>query len=104
VRGESAALLLMETPPAALPLEVGAKDALSVVLDPGSTVTGGAANPLMLKPLPEALAATIVKAAFPEFVKTMFCVELLPTSTLPKLQLAGLGVSWGVTVLAAPLT
>ena len=94
VRGEPMALLLIETLPVALPAEAGANCALSVVLNPELTVIGRA-NPLMLKPLPEALTAVIVKAAFPEFVRMMFCVELLPTWTLPKLQLAGLSVSCG---------
>ena len=74
----------MDRLPVAVPAELGAKRTLSVALDPGWRAVG-TANPLMLKPAPETLAAVIVNAAFPEFVRITCWVELLPTLTLPKL-------------------
>ncbi len=47
----------------------------------------------MLNPVPEAAAEVMFSAAFPEFVKVMFCEELPPTFTLPKLTLDELTVS-----------
>ena len=80
--------------PEALPADVGANLAVRVAVDPGLTLTGKV-NPLALKPVPEAVAAEMVSAAFPEFVSVMFCVALLPTFTFPKLTLVGLMVSCG---------
>ena len=94
VSGDPGALLVMEMFPEALPATVGANFAISVALSPGLMVTG-TANPLILKPDPDAVAAEIVRAAFPEFVRVMFCVALLPTVTLPKLTFDGLIVSCG---------
>ena len=92
VAGEPGVLLVMEMLPVALPLAVGANLAVSVVAAPGLTVAG-TVRPLILKPAPEALAAEIVNVAFPEFVRVILCVALLPTLTLPKATLAGLIVS-----------
>ena len=94
VAGAPGALLAMEMLPEALPVTVGANVAISVVLSPGLTVTG-TVNPLMLKPDPDAVPDEIVRAAFPELVKVMLCVALLPTVTLPKLTLDGPIVSCG---------
>ncbi len=49
--------------------------------------------PVMLNPVPEALAAEIVTLAVPELLNVKVCVPLLPTSTFPKLKLEGLAVS-----------
>src|SRR3989442_6026140 len=57
--------------------------------------------PLMVNPVPEALAAEMVTLAVPEFVNVTVCDPLLPTSTLPKLTLAGLGVSCPCTPVPA---
>jgi len=92
VRGEPGALLVMETLPLALPAVVGENVALKEVLCPGLRVSG-AVMPLMVNPVPDALAAEMVTLAVPEFVNVTVCDPLLPTSTLPKLTLAGLGVS-----------
>src|SRR5712692_2720373 len=99
-RGEPGALLLIETLPLALPTVVGEYVALNEVLCPGLRVSG-TVMPLMGNPVPEALAAEIVTLAVPEFVNVTVCDPLLPTSTLPKLTLAGLGVSCPCT--PAPL-
>ncbi len=54
--GEFGALLTSETDPVTLPLVVGVKAALNVLLLPALIVTGSGDNPLMLKPAPVTLA------------------------------------------------
>src|SRR5437899_7518992 len=100
VRGEPGALLVMETLPLALPVAEGANCALNVVFCPAASVSGRD-KPLMLKPVPEALAAEIVTLAVPELVNVTVCDALLPTRTFPKLTLAGLDAS--VPCTAVPL-
>ena len=90
--GEPGALLLIETLPVALPAVVGANCAVKVVLPPALIVTG-TVNPVMLNPVPDALAAEIVTLAVPELVSVMTSVALLPTKTLPKLYVDGFAVS-----------
>ena len=63
---------VMVTLPVALPVAVGANFTLKLTLCPALNVTGKA-NPLMLKPLPEALAAVILRLDPPEFVSV--CVR-----------------------------
>src|SRR6266851_5113604 len=92
VSGEPGALLVMEALPLALPVAEGANCALKVVLPPAASVSG-TDKPVMLKPVPEALAAEIVTLAVPELLNVRVCVPLLPTSTFPKLKLEGLAVS-----------
>lgn len=92
VSGEPGALLVIETLPLPLPDEVGANSAVKVVFAPALIVTG-TVKPVMLKPVPEALAAEIVTLAVPEFVKVITSVALLPTNTLPKLYVDGFAVS-----------
>jgi len=92
VSGEPGALLVMETPPLALPVTEGANCPLKVVFCPAASVSG-TDKPVMLKPVPEALAAEIVTLAVPELLNVKVCAPLLPTSTLPKLKLEGLAVS-----------
>jgi hypothetical protein len=84
----------MDMLPDAAPEADGANFATSVAEFP-AVIFAGSVKPLMLKPVPEALAAEIVRVALPEFVRVMFCVVLLPTLTFPKLTLAGLIVSCG---------
>jgi hypothetical protein len=84
-------LLVMETLPVALPVAEGANCALKVVFCPTARVSG-TDKPVMLKPVPELLAAEIVTLAVPELLNVKVCVPLLPTSTLPKLKLEGLAV------------
>jgi hypothetical protein len=85
-------LLVMETLPVALPVAEGANCALKVVFCPAARVSG-TDKPVMLKPVPEVLAAEIVTLAVPELLNVKICVPLLPTSTLLKLKLEGLAVS-----------
>ncbi len=83
---------MIETLPVKLLAEAGAKLAVKEVVCPGLRVAG-TDKPVMLKPVPEVLAAEIVTLAVPELLNVKVCVPLLPTSTLPKLKLEGLGVS-----------
>jgi len=83
---------VIETLPVKLLAEAGAKLAVKEVVCPGLRVAG-TDKPVMLKPVPEVLAAEIVTLAVPELLNVMVCVPLLPTSTFPKLKLEGLGVS-----------
>src|SRR5713226_3734127 len=99
-RGEPGALLLMETLPLALPAAAGENVAVNEVLCPGLRVSG-AVMPLMVNPVPEALAAEIVTLAVPELLNVMVCVPPLPTSTFPKLKFDGLGDSAACTPLPA---
>ncbi len=85
-------MLVMETLPVALPVAEGANCALKVVFCPTARVSG-MDKPVMLKPVPEALAAEMVTLAVPELLSVKVCVPLPPTSTLPKLKLEGLAVS-----------
>lgn len=90
--GEPGALLVIEMLPVALPAVVGANWAVNDVFAPALMVVG-MGRPLIVKPVPEALAAEIVSAALPVLVSVTVCGELLPTFTLPKATLAGLIVN-----------
>ena len=79
---------MMETLPLALPAVVGANFAVNDALELGPSVCG-IVSPLMLKPVPEALAWEIVTPAAPEFVRVTETEALAPVTTLPKLTLAG---------------
>src|SRR5438128_2601104 len=76
-RGEPGASLVIEAVPLALPAVVGENVALKEVFCPGLRVSG-AVMPLMVNPVPEALAAEMVTLAVPEFVKVTVCDPLLP--------------------------
>jgi hypothetical protein len=93
VSGELTPLLTIEMLPLALPADVGANWALNVVLSPAPNVSG-VLNPLMLKPVPDAVAWEIVTLPEPEFVNVIDCGPLLPTATDPKFTLDGLAPSW----------
>src|SRR2546428_232245 len=88
VLGELGASLTSEMPPDALPVVVGANCTLKVLDCPGGRVSGNV-SPLMLKPAPVKVPCAMVKLALPELVKVTFCTLVLPTSTLPKLTVAG---------------
>src|SRR5580698_9870479 len=90
--GEPGALLTIEMLPVAAPAEVGAKMAENEALLPALIVIGILA-PLVLNPVPEAVAPVTVNVPVPAFVSVNVCVPLLPTATLPKATLAGLIVS-----------
>src|SRR2546425_561689 len=96
VPGELGALLTSETLPDTLPVVVGANCTLKVLDCPAARVSGKV-SPLMLKPAPVTLPCAMVKLALPELVKVRFCTPLVPTSTLPKLTVAGVTESCGCT-------
>jgi hypothetical protein len=91
VSGEPGALLVIETLPLALMAVVGVNLAVKEVLAP-ALIVSGTVSPLIVKPVPDALAAVIVTLAVPEFVSVTDCDALLPSATLPKLTLVGFGV------------
>lgn len=66
VSGEPAALLTSDTDPETAPPLVGVKATLKVVLLPPAIVAG-VARPLILKPVPDAVACEIVSEAVPLF-------------------------------------
>jgi hypothetical protein len=80
--GEPGALLTTEILPLAAPADVGAKVAVNEALLPALMLIGIVA-PLMLNPVPEAVAWVTVRVALPEFVKVIVCGMLLPTATFP---------------------
>ena len=86
------ALLVIEMLPVALPATEGENCAVNVLFCP-ALIVNGVDKPLILKPVPVTLAAEIVTLAVPEFVSAIVCDPLLPTTTLPKLTLAGLAAS-----------
>src|SRR2546427_2145914 len=79
----------MEAVPLALPVAEGANCAVKVVFCPAASVSGRG-KPLMLNPVPEALAAERVTLAVPELVNVTVCDPLLPTTKEPKLELPAL--------------
>jgi hypothetical protein len=99
--GEPGALLTIEMLPVAAPAEVGAKMAENEALLPALIVIGMLA-PLVLNPVPEAVAPVTVNVPVPAFVSVTVCVPLLPTETLPNATLAGLIVSWGCVAVPEP--
>jgi len=86
--GEPGALLTSETLPVTLPAPAGAKATLKFVLCPGVKVKGSV-SPLVAKPLPETVACETDRFAVPAFFSVIVCVFLVPTTTFPKLTLAG---------------
>lgn len=103
VAGDPGALLVIEMLPLAVPAVVGANVVVKEAFAPALMLVG-TANPLRLNPVPLALAAVIVRVAFPVLVKVMLCGELAPTSTLPKFTLAGLIESWACVATPVPLS
>jgi hypothetical protein len=71
-------LLVIETLPLALPEVVGVNVALNDEFAPALIVTG-TVKPLMLNPVPVAVAAVMVTLAVPVFVSVTDCEPLLPT-------------------------
>ena len=80
-------------PPLTLAADCGANTALNGTLAPGLS-TNGTLSPLMLNPVPVAVACEIVTLDEPVFVIESAKVTLLPTWALPKARLAGLALSW----------
>ena len=77
--------------PVTLPVEVGVNVALKLVLCPAARVSGRD-SPDLLKPAPVTLACEIVRLAAPELVRVTVWVTVPPTTTFPKLMLAGRAV------------
>ena len=92
VSGDPGALLVIETLPDPVPADVGAYLAVKVAVCPAVSVSG-VESPLMLKPVPLALAADTVVFAVPVFFKVTDTELLVLTSTLPKLMLDGFAES-----------
>jgi hypothetical protein len=90
---ELGALETTVMPPLRLAADCGANTALKVTLAPGLR-TNGAFSPLMLNPVPVAVACEIVTLDAPVFVSESVKVTLLPVWALPKDRLAGLALSW----------
>jgi hypothetical protein len=86
------ALEVMLTLPLAAPLVVGANCTVNEVLWPAFKVKGSD-SPVILNPLPLALAAEIVTLDPPELVNVSDKLVLLPTCTLPNARLVGFAVS-----------
>jgi hypothetical protein len=66
------------TVPGNVPVEVGAKVTVNVVLCPAVNVTGGVI-PEMLKPVPDSATAEIVALVPPVFVSVSVWLEVCPT-------------------------
>jgi len=79
-------------PPLTLAADCGANTVLKVTLAPGLSASG-TVSPLMLNPVPVAVACEIVTLDPPVFVIESVKVTLLPIWALPKARLAGLAVS-----------
>jgi hypothetical protein len=90
--GELVALLRIEALPVTLPAAVGAKVTLKSVFCPADRVRGRV-GPLILKPVPVTESWGMVTLPVPVLVRITGSVLLLPTTTLPKLTLAGLATS-----------
>src|ERR1700739_1020340 len=88
--------------PEALPVVLGAKVAVNVVVWPTASVKGSD-TPLMAKPVPLTVAWETVTLAVPEFVKvTVGELLVVPTVTLPKVRLAGEADSVPTDATAVP--
>lgn len=88
--------------PVATPAVVGANWAVNVAVAPAAMVWP-ALIPVALKPGPVALTWLTVMVVVPLFVNTIGCVLLVPTTTLLKLKLPGLGVKVPLAVTALPV-
>ena len=87
---EFEASLTKENDPLAAPVDVGANWICTVTPCPAAIDPDGLL-PTTENPVPEIVACEILTASVPVFVKLRFCVEVLPTTTLPKARLAELG-------------
>jgi len=86
--GEFGALLTSARLPLSVPADRGANCTLKLLLCPGRIVSG-VESPLLLNPLPVSVAWLIVRFAVPVFVRVTLCDFVWPSTTLPKLMLAG---------------
>jgi len=86
--GELVALLTIEMLPVALPVTVGEKTALKLVLWPPERVSGNV-RPLVLKPVPVTVAWVMVTLPVPVLVRLTDCVPVVFTVTLPNATVDG---------------
>ena len=89
---EFAALEVMAKLPVTAPPAMGENFVLKLTLWPAVSVVGKL-KPLTLNPEPVVPAAEIVMLVPPELVRVSVREPLLPVVTLPRLRLAGVGVS-----------
>ena len=94
--GELEALLVIEMLPVALPMTVGEKTALKLVLWPPERVSGNV-RPLILKPVPVTVAWVMVTLPVPVLVRLTDCVPVVFTVTLPNATVDGEAESSRVT-------
>lgn len=87
--GEFGALLVIEMLPVSLPPTVGAKRTVKVALCPAVRVLG-VIKPLILNPVPVAVACEIARLAVPLLVKVMVWELFPPVATEPKVTTEGL--------------
>jgi hypothetical protein len=87
--------------PVVLPAVVGAYVTVNCVLAPALTDFG--AVRLVVKPVPEIVAAVMFRVALPLFVTVTVWFELLPTLTLPKATGEGLMVIVDCVATPVPL-
>jgi hypothetical protein len=84
VSGALEALLVIESAPDSVAVDVGLNVAVTVALCPAFN-DAGTLNPDTVTPVPETDIAEIVAVAVPEFVSFTLCVDVDPIETLPKL-------------------
>jgi len=82
-------LMVSEIWPLTAPGVVGANLTPKELLWPGAR-SNGSVSPVMLKPVPVTFACEIVIEVAPEFCRVSVWVALAPSTTVPKLKLAGL--------------
>ena len=80
---------MIERVPETLPVAVGAKLVMKVVLCPPANVNGSG-GPLTVNPPPDATVWVTVKVSVPEFVRARLCLLMEPIATFPKLRPLGL--------------
>jgi hypothetical protein len=102
VAGEFVALLAILTLPLTVPAPVGANSAVTVT-DWFGVSTSLVFTPLELNPAPVTPTFEIVTLEFPLFVNATLCELLLPTFTLPKLNVDVLSPSKCVAATPVPV-
>jgi hypothetical protein len=86
------ALLTIRILPVTLPAAPGLNVTVKLAVCPGCIVSPGL-SPAAPKPVPVVVVVEITAAAVPPFVSVMVCDCDAPTSTFPKLALAGFAAS-----------
>ena len=99
---EFVALLVTVIAPVKVPVTVGIKDALSVVVEPAAILNGVAIEERE-NPVPETETPETVTGPVPVFVSVTVNDEVVLTCTFPKFRLGGVAVS-GPGVVPVPLS